>query len=127
MIRLIHAITRSMNSEHTGSDVARSGEKLHEDIARQLPAQAGAGVLDPDLRFKLSVERTDLAGQHREMQQRVGMDNQKQRRPEGKKSRQRQFDIQKRQFDRVLEKQILVRNRTRRNREVEKDKNVADP
>ena len=92
-------------------------------------AGAGArGCRRRGLRLKLGVECADFAGQQREMQQCVGMDDQKQRRPENEKTRSAAIrHSRKRQFDRVLEKHILVRDRAGRDREIEKYKNVADP
>jgi hypothetical protein len=110
-----------------GADFARPGEELHEDVARQLATEASAGVLVGDLFLELGMEGADLAGKHHEMQQRVGVDDQEQQRPEHEKAEQRQVDVEERQLDRVLEEHVPVGDPARGDRKIEEHKKVAQP
>ena len=51
-----------------------------------------------DLYAELPVEGADLVGEHDEMQQHVGVNDQEERRAEPKEARERQIDTEKRQL-----------------------------
>jgi hypothetical protein len=58
---------------------------------------------------------------------RIGMRNDKQDWRQHEKGDERQFDIEKRQFDRVFEQKILMRDGARRDGDIEQDKEIAQP
>ncbi len=61
------------------------------------------------------------------MHERVGVHDEEQDRREEKEGKQRLFDIEERQLDRILEKEIGVRHRARRDREIEENEQIGEP
>ncbi|MGD0105904.1 MAG: hypothetical protein ABSC06_17965 [Rhodopila sp.] len=61
------------------------------------------------------------------MQQHIAMQHQKDRRRQREECPQRQIDTEKRQFDRLLEEQILMRHRTRGDQQIEQREEIGQP
>ncbi len=55
------------------------------------------------------------------------MNDDEDERPQDKKGFQRQFDIEKRQFDRAFEEQVAMRHGTRGDREIKQCEEIAEP
>ena len=73
------------------------------------------------------MEALRLVGQHDQMHERVGVNDEKQDRREEEESEQRQLDVEERQLDRILEKEIGVRHRARGDREIEENEQIGEP
>jgi hypothetical protein len=54
-------------AHYASAHLARPGEKPHEDVARQLPAQARAYILVEDLRLEFAMKHADFVGEHDKM------------------------------------------------------------
>jgi hypothetical protein len=76
---------------------------LYDDVARQLPSETGSGVIAGNLCLQFGIKDADLAGQEYEMQKHIGVHDQKHKRPQDKEGLERQFDIEKWQFNRAFE------------------------
>ncbi len=87
-------------------------------------AVANCGVLIADLVAERLIESFRLIGQQDQMHERVGVHDEEQDRREEKEGKQRQFDIEERQLDRILEKEIGMRHRARGDREIEENKQI---
>jgi hypothetical protein len=61
------------------------------------------------------------------MDERIGVRDDEQNRRQNKKGDEGQFDIEKRQFDRVFEQKILMCNGARRDAYIEQDKEITQP
>ena len=55
------------------------------------------------------------------------MDDEEEDRREEEEGEQRQFDVEERQLDRILEEEIGVRHRARGDREIEQDEQIGEP
>jgi hypothetical protein len=55
------------------------------------------------------------------------VDDEEQDRREEEEGEQRQFDIEERQLDRILEEEIGVRHRARGDREIEENEEIGEP
>ena len=73
------------------------------------------------------MEPLRLVGQHDEMHERIGVDDEEQDRREEEEGEQRQFDVEERQLDRILEEEIGVRHRARGDREIEENEEIGEP
>jgi hypothetical protein len=105
----------------------RSGEVLHKDVAWQLAAKARTRILIRDLRLEFGVKNTNLAGQHCEVQQHIGMEDEERERSQYEEAKKRQLNTEKRQPHRVLKEEIAVRHGARRDEEVEEQEKIAEP
>ena len=85
------------------------------------------GVLVADLVAQRLIEPLRLVGQHDQMHERIGVDDEEEDRREEEEGEQRQFDVEERQLDRLLEKEIGVRHRARGDREVEQNEQIGEP
>ena len=104
-------------------------KKLDEDIAWQLPLQFFARRIR-DFAFGVMqnlMEALRLVGQKDEVHESIGMDHDEQNRREKEEGEQRQFDVEERQLDRVLEEEIGVRHRARGDREIEENEQIGEP
>ena len=61
------------------------------------------------------------------MHKRIGVDDEEEDRREEEEGEQRQFDVEERQLDRILEKEIGVRHRARGDRKIEEDEQIGEP
>ena len=73
------------------------------------------------------MEALSLVGQKHKMHERIGMDHDEQHRREEEEGEQRQLDIEERQLDRLLKKEIGMRHRARGDRKVEQHKQIGEP
>jgi hypothetical protein len=73
------------------------------------------------------MEALRLLGQHDEMHEGVGMHDDEQDRGEEEEGEQGQFDVEERQLDGILEKEIGVSHRARGDREIEEDEEIGEP
>ena len=80
-----------------------------------------------DLVVQRLMEPLRLVGQHDQMHERIGVDDEEQDRREEEEGEQRQFDVEERQLDRILEKEIGVRHRARGDREIEENEQIGEP
>jgi hypothetical protein len=103
------------------ANVTRPDEKLDENVARQLASQAVAnrGVLVADLLAQGRIEPPRLVRQHDQMHERIGVDDEEQDRREEEEGEQRQFDVEERQLDRILQEKVGMRHRARCDRKIE--------
>ena len=107
--------------------LARSGQKLHKDVARQLAAQAPSHVFVGDLLSQLSVEVADLSREQDEMQQHVGMHDKENERAEPEEAEERQVHIEERQLDGALQEKIAMGDAANSDEKVEQHKEIAEP
>ncbi len=105
----------------------RAGEKLDEDVARQLPPEPIADRVVLDLPVKRLMIALRLVGQHHEMHEDVSMDDDEQDRRQKEEGEQRQIDTEDRQLDRIFEKEIGVRDRSRRDCEIKQHEQIGEP
>ena len=68
-----------------------------------------------------------LVGQHHEMHERVGVHDEKEERGEKEEGEQRQLDVEERQLDRLLEKEVVVRHSASGDRDIEEDEQIGEP
>jgi hypothetical protein len=101
--------------------------KLHENIARQLAAQAPSHLLIGDLGPQFRIEIADFSGEQDEVQKHIGVYDEENEWPEPEKTEQRQVHIEERQSDRALQKKIAVGHATNGDEKIEQDKEIAEP
>jgi hypothetical protein len=75
-----------------------------------------------DLPTQHGIEPLRLVGQHHQMHERIGVDDEEQDGREEEEGEQRQFDVEERQLDRILEKEVRVRHCARGDREIKRTK-----
>jgi hypothetical protein len=114
-------------AHYAGAHLARSGQKLHENIARQLAAQAPLHLLVSNLHPEFRIEVADLSRKQDEMQKHIGMDDEENERPEHKESEERQVHTEERQLYRALQEKIAVGYAAAGDEKIEKDKEIAEP
>ena len=73
------------------------------------------------------MENTNLVGEHCEVQQHIGMEDEEEERSQYEEAKERQFNIEKRQLDRVLKEEVAVRHGGRRDEEVEEQEEITEP
>jgi hypothetical protein len=116
-------------AEEARAHFRRPGEKLDEDVARQLPLEILARRVG-DIAIRI-VQRLMVAlrlvGQHDQMHERIGMDDDEQDGRESEEGDQRQLDVEERQLDRMLEEKILMRHRTGGDCDIEKGRDIGQP
>ena len=115
-------------AESAFTKVRWAGEKLDENVARQLPPETvtNCGVLAADLIAEHLIEPFRLVGQHHEMHQRIGVDDEEKDRREEKKGEQRQFYVKEWELDRLFEEKICVRNGAGRDRKIEQHEQIGE-
>ena len=121
---MISRSRKPMSPVRTSRGPARDWTKMLLGNWRRSRARVSSPA---DLRLQFGVKGADLAGQQYEMQQHIGVHDQKDQRPQDEESLERQFDIEERQFDRVFEQQVAVRDRAGGNGEIKQHKQIAEP
>ena len=101
--------------------------EIAQTCCSPLAAQPSLRLIAGDLRSQFGIKGADFAEQQHEMQQYTGVHDQRDERPQYEGGLERQFDIEKRQFDRVFERQVAMRDSSGGNGKVKQDKQIAEP
>ena len=137
MTSVDHAMTRNNQPKRVSRmsrGPARNWTKMLLGNCRRRPARIAARrAVRPSARRSRGsgvqhlMEPLCLVGQHDQMHERIGVDDKEQDRRQEEEREQRQFDVEERELDRILEKEIGMRHRARGDREIEENEKVGEP